>query len=164
MPGIEPSPDKLLQGRLFSYPDTQRRRLGANYARIPVNCLHATRGMRNHQRDGLMRVDANGGGAPNYSPNSYGGPAARPDAREAGIALGSIGARTDYPKRGDLDFEQAGLLYAVMTPDQRTRLVANLAAHMRGVDPTVQARQVGHFRRANEEYGRRVAEALGLVG
>jgi catalase len=163
VPGIEPSPDKLLQGRLFSYPDTQRHRLGANYALIPVNCPHATRAVQNQQRDGLMRIDGNGGNAPNYSPSSYGVPQPEPQARESLIPLGEAGDRTDYPKRGALDFEQAGLLYEVMTPDQQTRLIANLAGHLRGADRAIQVRQVGHFRRANEEYGRRVAEALGLA-
>jgi catalase len=161
VPGVEPSPDKLLQGRLFSYPDTQRHRLGANYALIPVNCPHA-RAIHNYHRDGLMRVDGNGGAAVNYEPNGYGGPTERPDVREAPIALGTAGGRTDYPRRGELDFEQAGLLYQVMTADERARLVANIAGHMRGIDRVVQVRQLGHFLRAHEEYGSRVAEALGL--
>ena len=66
VPGVEASPDKLLQGRLFSYPDTQRYRLGPNYALIPVNCPRGAAALRNYQRDGLMRTDANGGGGPNY--------------------------------------------------------------------------------------------------
>ena len=160
VPGVEPSPDKLLQGRLFSYPDTQRHRLGPNYALIPVNCPHA-RTTANYQRDGLMRVDANGGAAVNYEPNGYAGPTERPSAREAAIALAGVAARTDYPRR-DLDFEQAGLLYAVLSSDARARLVANLAGHMHGVARDIQVRQVGHFLAANDEYGTRVAEALGI--
>lgn len=160
VPGIEASPDKLLQGRLFSYPDTQRHRLGPNYALIPVNCPHA-RGLSNYQRDGLMRVDDNGGAAPNYEPNRYGGPQQEPSAREADIELNGVAARTDYPRR-DNDFEQAGMLYRVLTEDARTRLVSNLAGHMRGIDQAVQERQVQHFVKADPEYGRRVAAALGL--
>src|SRR4029079_17913585 len=87
VPGIEPSPDKLLQGRLFSYPDTQRHRLRANYALIPVNCPHANVARANYQRDGLMRVDSNGGAEANYSPNGRGGPADSPRQTEAAIAL-----------------------------------------------------------------------------
>jgi catalase len=157
VPGVEPSPDKLLQGRLFSYPDTQRHRLGPNYALLPVNCpLH---GLSNYQRDGLMRTDANAGSAPNYEPNSHGGPTQCPAAREQAIPLSGTAARTEYPKRAD-DFEQAGLLYEVLDGDARDRLVANLAGHMRGVDRSILARQVGHFLRANQEYGTRVAGAL----
>src|SRR6185295_8582255 len=88
VPGIEPSPDKLLQGRLFSYPDTQRHRLGANYAQIPVNCPYSKRA-NNYQRDGQMRIDGNGGSAANYSPNTRQGPVADVSAVEAPIALGS---------------------------------------------------------------------------
>jgi catalase len=159
VPGIEPSPDKLLQGRLFAYPDTQRHRLGGNHALIPVN---RPRGcpMHNYQRDGLMRIDENGGGRPNYEPNRHAGPIENPSVRESPIPLGATGGRTDYPKRDTLDFEQAGLLYEVMPPDERKRLVQNIAGHMRGIDRGVQARQIGHFLRAHTEYGTRVAELL----
>ncbi|TNN00394.1 hypothetical protein fugu_011640 [Takifugu bimaculatus] len=57
-PGIEPSPDKMLQGRLFSYPDTHRHRLGANYLQIPVNCPYRAR-VANYQRDGPMCMSDN---------------------------------------------------------------------------------------------------------
>ena len=73
VPGIEPSNDRMLQGRLFSYPDTHRHRLGANYDQIPVNCPFRSR-VANNQRDGPMCVNGNQGSAPNYEPNSFGGP------------------------------------------------------------------------------------------
>merc|ERR1719204_893477 len=73
VPGIEPSPDKMLQGRLFSYNDTHRHRLGANWDQIPVNCPYRA-GARNYQRDGPMTVSGNQEGAPNYFPNSFSGP------------------------------------------------------------------------------------------
>lgn len=160
VPGIEPSPDKLLQGRLFSYPDTQRHRLGPNYALIPVNCSYSGR-ISNYQRDGAMRVDANGGSRPNYSPNSRGGPAADPRAGEAAISLEGASGRTEYPQvnRAD-DFEQAGLLYEVLSLEERTRLVNNIVGHMSGIDVEIQRRQVVHFLKANREYGNRVAEGL----
>jgi catalase len=60
VPGMEPSLDKMLQGRLFSYPDTHRHRLGANYDLIPINCPYRAK-IANTQRDGPMRVDKNGG-------------------------------------------------------------------------------------------------------
>jgi len=60
VPGMEPSPDKMLQGRLFSYADTHRHRLGANYEQIPINCPYRAK-IHNCQRDGPMRVDSNGG-------------------------------------------------------------------------------------------------------
>lgn len=70
VPGIEPSPDKMLQARLFSYADTHRHRLGVNYQSIPVNCPYASRfGVHNYQRDGGMQMKANS--APNYFPNRF---------------------------------------------------------------------------------------------
>jgi catalase len=163
VPGIEPSPDKLLQGRLFSYPDTQRHRLGPNYAQIPVNCPYSRKSVANYQRDGLMRVDGNGGPEPNYSPNGGGGPVADPKAAEVPTVLHGSTGRTEYPKadRAD-DFEQAGLLYRVMSEAEQTRLVANIARHLVGARKEIQSRQVQHFAAADKEYGARVAKALGL--
>ncbi|HEY4184373.1 MAG TPA: catalase [Polyangia bacterium] len=162
VPGVEPSPDKLLQGRLFSYPDTQRHRLGANYALIPVNCPHATKAA-NYQRDGLMRTDGNGGAAPNFSPSGRGGPLSDRRASEAPATLHGTTGRTEYPRvqRAD-DFEQAGLLYRVLKEDERARLVANIAGHLGQASREVQRRQLHHFLRADAEYGGRVAAALGL--
>jgi catalase len=70
VPGIEPSADKMLQGRLFSYPDTHRHRLGANYDQIPINCPYRAR-VANSTRDGPMCVNGNQGSSPNYNPSSF---------------------------------------------------------------------------------------------
>jgi catalase len=163
VPGIEPSPDKLLQGRLFSYPDTQRHRLGTNYAQIPVNCPYSTKPANNYQRDGQMRTDGNGGSAPNFSPNGRGGPISDAKASEAAESLHGTTGRTEYPKvhRAD-DFEQAGLLYRVMTEAERARLVSNIAGHLSNAGKEIQKRQVQHFTAADSEYGTRVARALGM--
>lgn len=73
VPGIELSHDRILQARVFSYPDTQRHRLGANFEQIPVNCpLSGT--VHHYQRDGFSVVNGNFGSAPNYEPNSFNGP------------------------------------------------------------------------------------------
>jgi catalase len=163
VPGVEPSPDKLLQGRIFSYPDTQRHRLGANYALIPVNCPFSKK-ITNYQRDGLMRVDGNGKTTPNYSPSGRGGPVADPRASEARSPLEGATGRTEYPKVGRADdFEQAGLLYRVLNEGERARLVSNIAGHLGGASLDVQRRQLHHFLRADPEYGARVAKALGLI-
>ena len=163
VPGIEPSPDKLLQGRLFSYPDTQRHRLGANYAQIPVNCPYSTKSVHNYQRDGLMRVDGNGGPSANYSPNSRGGPVTDPNAAEAPALLQGSTGRFEYPKADRAgDFEQAGLLYKVMNEDERSRLVANIAGHLSKAGREIQLRQIQHFIAADPDYGARVAEGLGM--
>jgi len=72
IPGIEASPDKMLQGRLFAYADTHRYRLGTNYLQLPVNCPYAK--PKNYQRDGPQNISTNDDGAPNYFPNSFNGP------------------------------------------------------------------------------------------
>ena len=73
VPGIGPSPDKMLQGRLFAYGDAHRYRLGINHTQLPVNAPHATEA-HNYGRDGVMAGQGNGGRAKNYEPNSFGGP------------------------------------------------------------------------------------------
>ncbi|PHN61077.1 hypothetical protein AO268_10580 [Pseudomonas sp. ICMP 8385] len=62
VPGISFSPDKMLQGRLFSYGDTQRYRLSVNFQQIPVNAPRGATRVNSYHRDGLMRVDSNAGG------------------------------------------------------------------------------------------------------
>ncbi|CAG0924634.1 unnamed protein product [Notodromas monacha] len=74
IPGVEASPDKMLQARLFSYGDTQRHRLGPNHLQIPVNCPMNARTWGHYQRDGFMAINGNHGNAPNYFPNSFSGP------------------------------------------------------------------------------------------
>lgn len=82
VPGIEPSVDKMLQGRLFSYPDTHRHRLGANYDQIPINCPYRAR-VAHYQRDGPATVNGNFGSAPIYEPNTLGGPVEDPTKKQA---------------------------------------------------------------------------------
>lgn len=131
VPGIEFTNDKMLQGRIFSYPDTHRHRLGANYQQIPINCPYRTRVM-NHQRDGPMTVNGNGGSLPNYEPNSFAGPV---DNAKYNIATSHtsgqfIRQRTDH--KND-DFVQGGQLYSkVMNDSQKTLLVNNLVGAMGG--------------------------------
>lgn len=164
VPGIEASPDKVLQGRLFSYPDTQRHRLGPNYQQIPVNCPYASKAkVQNYQRDGLMRVDGNFGGEPNYAPNTRGGPVADPKAKESPYALAGTPIRAEYPKAGRADdFEQAGMLYRVMPKDAQQRLVQAIAGKLCLARTEVQKRQVENFRRADKDYGAQLEKALKL--
>ncbi len=161
VPGIEVSPDKLLQGRLFSYPDAHRYRLGTNFAQLPVNQPRVP--VTNYQRDGFMRIGDNGGSAVNYEPNSYGGPTENPAVRELPIVLRGVADRTAYPTAGLADdFEQAGMLWRVLKADEQERLVANLAGHLGGAARAIQERQVQHFLKADPSYGARVAQALGI--
>jgi catalase len=161
VPGIGPSPDKMLQGRLFSYPDTHRHRLGANYHLLPINAPKAAR-ETNYQRDGEMRLDGNGGVGPNYWPNSFGGPAPDPGYAVPAIDVAGMAERHAYVL-GDVDFVQAGTLYSkVMTDTDREHLVANIVGHLKGAQKRIQLRQTALFYKAAADYGERVAAGLGL--
>ncbi len=149
-----------MQGRLFSYPDTQRHRLGPNFAQIPVNCPYAKK-VSNYQRDGAMRIDGNGGSSMNYHPNSYGGTTANASYSEHAIALHGAPVRAEYPTRSD-DFEQAGMLFRLLKPEERKNLISNIAGHMKSVDKEIQIRQLKHFYKADKDYGTLLAQALGL--
>eukprot|EP00697_Spironema_sp_BW2_P003698 gnl/Spiro4/14912_TR8037_c0_g2_i1.p1 gnl/Spiro4/14912_TR8037_c0_g2~~gnl/Spiro4/14912_TR8037_c0_g2_i1.p1 ORF type:complete len:299 (-),score=56.41 gnl/Spiro4/14912_TR8037_c0_g2_i1:58-954(-) len=162
VPGIEPSPDKMLQGRLFSYPDTHRHRLGPNFMQIPINCPYRTR-INNYQRDGAMTVLTNGGSGVNYWPNSFGGPAPQPCLNEHAEPIPACALTRHKRTHPNSDFEQAGMLFRrVMTEEQRTNLIGNIVAHLGKAHVEIQKRQICNFARADPEYGRRVAAGLGL--
>lgn len=161
VPGIGPSPDKMLQGRLFSYHDTHRHRLGPNYHLLPVNAPKACP-MNSYQRDGSMRFDNNGGAAPNYWPNTFGGPAPDPELAPPPIDVSGMAARHPY-ELGDVDFVQAGDLYRkVMTDRDREHLVHNIVGHLKNAQKRLQLRQTALFYKADADYGQRVAKGLGL--
>src|SRR2546427_730213 len=88
VPGIGPSPDRMLQARLFAYGDAHRYRLGINHTRLPVNAPRGVDGgARNYGPDGAMRFDAKGARAKNYEPNSFGEPVQTSEAYEHGLPL-----------------------------------------------------------------------------
>jgi len=161
VPGIEPSLDKMLQGRLFSYPDTHIHRLGINYNQLAINAPYATNA-RNQQRDGFATINNQGRHA-NYDPNSVPGePVEKPEYKiHATTVEGHIGrTRTSHPND---DFAQPGEFYRkVLTPEQRTRLVQNIVGHLKNARKDIQQRQVNVFLRCDREYGTRVAQGLGL--
>ena len=161
VPGIGHSPDKMLQFRVFSYADAQRNRLGVNYQNLPVNkpkCPY-----HHYLRDGAMRADDNGGGGPNYEPNSFNGPVERPEFAEPPLQLDGAADRYDHNLNND-DFSQAGDLYRLMDEDQKQRLVANIARTMDGVPEQILRRQLPYFFKADQDYGKRLAKLVGLAG
>ena len=160
VPGIGPSPDKMLQGRLFAYGDAHRYRLGINHTQLPVNSPHAA-DVANYGRDGLMRFDDNGGLGKNYEPNSYAGPAETGEPPYAPLAGdGPSGTYAWEDREGD-DFAQAGALYRVIDEAARARLIANIAGSLSQVSKDeIVERSVAHFRAADPEYGQRVADAV----
>lgn len=161
VPGIEPSPDKMLQARLFSYADTHRHRLGANYQEIPVN-KPFNADVRTYQKDGPMQTGFNGGGAPHYFPNSFNGPAAQPSAAwHADAAVGDV-ARVET---GDEDnFSQCGSFFRdVLDAGARDRLTSNVAGHLVHAQEFIRTRATANFAAADAEYGRMVADKVAAL-
>lgn len=158
VPGILPSEDRMLQGRLFSYPDTHRHRLGANYTLLPINRPRCP--VSNQQRDGAMRLDGNGGSAPNYEPQSISGgaPARWEGAAPAARASAAV-ARHRKPLSA-VDFRQPGDLYGAMAEPQRAALVENVSSSLGRAKRFIRERQLGHFAAASAELGRRLEASL----
>jgi len=161
VPGIGFSPDRFLQGRLFSYGDAHRYRLGINYNQIPVN--RAKVPVNDYHRDGAMRVDGNYGRAPAYTPNSYGVWTAQPEVMEPPMDLDGAMYRFD-PKDDPTDdcFRAGGNLWRVMTEDQKQLLIENTAADMACVTKNIKYRHAAHCCLADPEYGERFSKAAGL--
>ena len=135
VPGIGPSPDKMLQGRLVSYQDTHLYRIGVNYRDLKVNRPKVP--VRNYMRDGQFggtRGDE-GTGHPNYFPNSVEG-APRPDPKFADPTwdLGSVVVDRFNSREDHDDYTQAGDLYRLMSDEEKDRLAASLAAALGGCD------------------------------
>ena len=160
VPGIGFSPDRLLQGRLFSYGDTQRYRLGINHHQIPVN---ASRVQRQHSfhRDGGMRTDGNLGSTANYEPNRFGDFAQDRNASEPPLAAGVVDR---YDHRDDEDYySQPAALFRLFDAAQRERFFGNIARHINGVPQEIPARQLEHFRRIDPAYAEGVIAALATL-
>ncbi|WP_435921976.1 catalase KatA [Paenibacillus sp. DYY-L-2] len=160
VPGIEASPDKMLQGRLFAYSDAHRYRVGANHNALPINRPIAE--VRNNQRDGSMRPDNNGGSGVYYEPNSYGGPTEAPEHKISPFEVTGYADSVAYDR--DDHYTQAGDLYRLLSEDERTRLVENIVGAMKPVEKDeIKLRQIAHFYKADPEYGTRIAQGLGLT-
>ncbi len=159
VPGIGFSPDRMLQGRLFSYGDAQRYRLGVNHHQIPVNAARCP--FHSFHRDGSMRVDGNHGGKPGYEPNSAGEWAQQPDFAEPPLSL--EGAADHWNHREDDDYySQPGLLFRLMNAAQQQALFENTARAMGDAPKEIKLRHVGNCLKADPAYGAGVAKALGL--
>jgi catalase len=161
VPGIGPSPDKMLLGRMFSYPDAHRHRIGANYNQLPVNAPVAP--VHSYSKDGAMRYTKVSD--PVYAPNSKGGPAA--DAVRYGEPAGwhSEGdmVQAAYTLHAeDDDWGQAGTLVRDVFDDgERDRLIANIVGHLlNGVTEPVLQRAFEYWRNVDEDLGLRVEKGV----
>ncbi len=160
VPGIGFSPDKMLQGRLFSYGDAQRYRLGVNHHSIPVNKPHVE--TNSYHRDGQMRVDGNYGATIGYEPNSYGEWREQPEFAEPPLDL--VGAADHWNFREDDSdyYTQPGKLFRLMKPAQQQVLFENTARAMGDAPKEIKVRHIGNCLKADPAYGAGVAKALGI--
>src|SRR5699024_8512494 len=160
VPGIGFSPDKMLQGRLFSYGDTQRYRLGVNHHQIPVNQPKCP--VHSFHRDGQMRVDGNQGSRIGYGPNSFGEWGVHPEHEEPHLALHGDAGRWDFREDDDNYYEQPGKLFNLMSDDEKERLFANTARELQEAERFIQIRHINNCYNAEPAYGEGGAKALGI--
>lgn len=160
VPGISFSPDKMLQGRLFSYGDAQRYRLGVNHAHIPVNAPRCP--YHSFHRDGAMRVDGNFGSTKGYEPNSLEEWQEQPEVKEPPMELYGAGDHWDHRDDDDDYYTQAGDLFRLMNEEQQQVLFENTARSVGGADMEVQKRHINNCLKADPDYGKGVADALGV--
>jgi catalase len=159
VPGIEFSADKLLQGRTFSYADTQRHRLGPNYLQIEVN--RPTAEVNNSQRDGAMQMGKYRGPV-NYEPASIGegAPMESPSGTQSTFQVEGDAIRKKISKTND--FQQAGLKYLSLSKTDQEHLVDNLIADLTPVQKKIQERVIANLTKANPELAKSVAKGLKL--
>ena len=139
--GIGFSLDKVLQARIFSYADAHRHRLGTHYEALPVNAPRCP--VHHYHKDGAMRFFRNDTGNQDayYEPNSFGGPSEAPQYREPPLRISGDVDRYDH-RNGNDDYTQAGDLFRLMSVEQRSRLMDNIAEAMQGVPVAIVRRQV----------------------
>ncbi|NOU91319.1 catalase [Paenibacillus sp. LMG 31460] len=159
--GLDFSDDKLLQGRTFSYSDTQRYRVGTNYLQLPINAPKTR--VATNQRDGQMAimVDRAPGQNPhvNYEPSSLGGlKEAVPSGKEHQPMYNDKLVREKISRTND--FKQAGDTYRKFEDWERDELIANLVDALKICKPIIQSKMIEHFTKADSDYGRRVSEGL----
>ena len=162
VPGISISPDKMLMARVFSYPDAQRYRVGTNYNEIPVNAPIAP--VHSYTQDGAARHGFRPAGAPNYAPNSFGGPVA--DAAAAGEGSwesdGELVRTAATLHSEDSDFGQAGSLYRDVFDDAaRQRFLETITGAVGGVaNEGIRERAILYWTNVDAELGAKLRSAL----
>ncbi len=166
VPGIDFTPDPLLQGRLFSYLDTQLSRLGGpNFHEIPIN--RPVCPMRNFQRDGHMRMNLQPGRV-NFEPNTLdpGSPRENPIRGFASFPDPNAGPKLRQRPESFADhYSQARQFWRSMTPPEQSHIVNAFTFELSKVEtPAIRTRMLGHLDLIEPELGKRVAKAMGLEG
>ena len=158
IPGVGFSPDKVLQARIFSYPDAHRYRLGTHYQSLPVNKPRCP--MHHYHKDGAMRFTGNN---PNpdayYEPNSFSGPSQDPEYKEPALNLQGDADRYDH-RDGNDDYSQPRALYQLFNDAEKDRLFTNIATAMAGVPSEIIKRQLEHFARIDKTYADGIRKKL----
>lgn len=160
VPGIGASADPMLQARMFSYPDAQRYRLGANYQQLPSNYAHSPV-CSPFQRDGASNFRGNYGPDPNYvrtslRPTNYGEASKAHDEW-----VGKVAAYTTAIE--DADFAQARGMWDVFgRTGQQEAFINNVAAHLKGAIPRVRKEAVEVFKKVDGDMAKRIDESMGV--
>ena len=161
VPGISVSPDKMLQARLFNYPDAQRYRLGVNYHQIPVNAARCP--VHSNHRDGTTRVDGNYGSTLHYEPNSFGQWQEQPQYAEPPLKINGDAAHWNFREDDSDYFSQPRALFNLMNAAQKQALFDNTAAAMGDAPDFNKYRHIRNCNACDPAYGEGVAKALGLT-
>ncbi|KAK6355605.1 hypothetical protein TWF696_004704 [Orbilia brochopaga] len=163
VPGIEASPDMLLQFRTFFYRDAQYHRLGVNLHQVPVNCPFMAASYASINFDGPLRADSNTAGNPHYVPNSYVDKFS-PDKAECPVAVSDniLSRQSHHFHEGSpSEYDQARELYLrVMSSDARARLHTNTAAYLKWAKPEVQRAYLGQCWAISPDYAKGIYDAL----
>ena len=161
VPGIGFSPDRMLQGRLFSYGDAQRYRLGVNHHQIPVNAPKGAPNTNSYHRDGAMRIHSEP--TPGINPNSYDRWQEQPQFREPPLKIDPLADRFNFREDDDDYFTQPGMLFRSFTPAQQQRLFENTARAISGASQETIDRHIGNCTKADAAYGAGVAAAIAAL-
>lgn len=172
VPGIDFSNDPLLQGRLFSYLDTQKSRLGtANFHQLPINAPKCP--FSNFHRDGMMQTQVPKGRA-NYEPNSLAEHGENGGPREVPTGFTSAPGRPDRDEQGDKlrvrpelfadHYSQARQFWKSQTLSEQSHLVSSFVFELSKVQLTdVPSRMLGRLRNVDDDLATRVAKGLGMA-
>lgn len=159
VPGIGFSPDRMLQARIFSYPDAQRYRIGTHYAQLPVNRPISEVGtytVGGAMNSGLYEIEQNA----YYEPNSFGGAKEVPEYAEPALSLSGEMKRYNHRELDDDYYSQPRALFNIMNEDQKKQLFSNIAASMEGVSDFIIERALSHFEKISAEYANGIRAAL----
>ena len=157
IPGIEPSEDRLLQGRVFSYADTQMHRIGPNHQQLPIN--RAVNTVNNHNQNGAMNFGQTSRDV-NYQPSRY-VDGLKEDAQYKYSQASLVGNTQQQKIHKQQNFKQAGEFYRSLSKSQRKNLIGNIAGDLSQVrSDEVKQIILSHFYKADTDYGTRLSKAV----